>query len=69
MNHEQVVLRELKRHKKGITQLDMIKHGVLRLGARIWDLRGRGFDILSETEESTNQYGHRVRYARYRLVR
>lgn len=69
MNQEQVVLRELKRNKKGITQLDMIRHGILRLGARIWDLRGRGYDILTDHEESTNQYGHRVRYARYRLVR
>lgn len=69
MNHETIVLRELKRNKKGITQLDMIKHGILRLGARIWDLRHKGFDISSITEEGTNQYGHRVRYARYRLVR
>jgi len=69
MNHEHIVMRELKKHKKGITQLDMIKFGILRLGARIFDLRHKGIEINSMPEESTNQYGHRVRFTRYRLVR
>ena len=69
MNHETIVMRELKRNRKGITQLDMIRYGILRLGARIWDLRHKGIEINTIPEESTNQYGHKVRFARYRLVR
>lgn len=68
MNHEQIVMRELKKNKKGITQLDMIKFGILRLGARIFDLRLKGIEINSVPEESINQYGHKVRFTRYKLV-
>lgn len=40
--------------------------GVMRLAARISDLRKKGFSIVRETETSQNRYGQLTRYARYR---
>jgi hypothetical protein len=41
--------------------------GVTRLSGRIHDLRQRGYDIESETIESENRYGDKVRYYKYFL--
>ena len=43
--------------------------GVTRLSASIYQLRRRGYKILSEREESINRYGTTVWYVRYRLLR
>ena len=52
-----------------ITPLEALADlGVMRLGARIYDLRKKGYSITRETEKSENRYGQPVRYARYRLV-
>lgn len=67
MNQETIVLRELKKRRKGISQLDMVKLGILRLGARIFELRHKGHVIETIMEQDKNQYGHDVRYARYVL--
>lgn len=37
--------------------------GCFRLGARIWDLKDEGHEIITETEENEGK-----RYARYKLV-
>lgn len=42
-------------------------YGIMRLGARIWDLKRRGYDIRTEREEGLNRYGERTAYARYRM--
>lgn len=69
MNQADIVLRELKRRtRKGITQQDMIKHGVLRLAARVQDLRDRGISIATQYETYINRHGNRVRYGRYFLA-
>jgi hypothetical protein len=68
MNQETIVLSALKtRTSKGITQADMLKHGVFRLAARINDLRSKGHDIHCQSEIGVNQYGNQVRYGRYFL--
>lgn len=52
-----------------ITPLEALADlGVMRLGARIYDLRKKGYSIIRETEKSQNRYGQPVRYARYRLA-
>jgi hypothetical protein len=38
-----------------------------RLGARIWDLKQRGFKIARVLESAENQFGQEVRFARYFL--
>ena len=39
----------------------------MRLGARVYDLRERGYNIVKDMERSVNRYGKPVSYAVYRL--
>ena len=41
--------------------------GVMRLGARIWDLRQAGYPITRRMVGSKNRYGEAVSFAEYRL--
>ena len=50
-----------------ITPLEAIRDlGIMRLGARIWELIREGWEIGRDTECSKNRYGKDTRYARYR---
>lgn len=50
-----------------ITPLQAIRDlGIMRLGARIWELVREGWTIDRDTECSKNRYGKDTRYARYR---
>ena len=50
-----------------ITPLDAMKDlGVMRLAARINDLRNRGIQITSEMVTGKNRYGRTIHYARYK---
>ena len=52
-----------------ITPLDAMREfGCMRLGARIADLKERGYHIISGRETAKNRYGKKVRYARYHLA-
>lgn len=67
MTQAERVLRHLKDYGS-ITPVEALaEYGVMRLGARIWDLKHEGHDIVTEREESRNRYGERTAYARYRL--
>ena len=51
-----------------ITPLDaMREYGVMRLAARISDLRRDGWPIVNETKSAKNRFGKDVRFASYRL--
>ena len=51
-----------------ITPLEaMEEYGIMRLGARIYDLKRAGVQIISEMETAPNRDGKSVSYARYRL--
>ena len=51
-----------------ITPIEALKDlGVMRLGARIFDLEQQGFEILHERESGRNRYGEKTSYRRYRL--
>ena len=50
-----------------ITQLEAMELGVMRLGARIWDIKESGIGIITETVTGKNRDGEPTRYARYRL--
>ena len=61
-----IVLNHLKQHRS-ITSWEAIqKYRITRLSARIFNLRDKGYDIISiyETNEETG-----TRYARYTLLR
>jgi len=50
-----------------ITPLEAMRDlGIMRLGARIWEMIRAGEPIIRETEVSQNRYGQTTRYARYR---
>lgn len=50
-----------------ITPLEAMQDlGIMRLGARIWEMIRAGEPIIRETEVSQNRYGQTTRYARYR---
>ena len=50
-----------------ITPLDGFEMGITRLAARVNDMRRAGIPIITETVESVNRYGDKVRFARYRI--
>ena len=51
-----------------ITQLDAMKDlGIMRLGARVFDLKERGYNIQTVMVEDLNRFGEPTRYARYYL--
>jgi hypothetical protein len=63
-----MVLEHLKTYGS-ITPLEAQElYGIMRLGARIWDLRhDSGVKIKKETKRSKNRYGASVHFASYRL--
>ena len=69
MTQTEQVLRHLQDYGS-ITPVEaMAEYGIMRLGARIWDLKHDGHNIVTERETSVNRYGERTAYARYRFVR
>ena len=67
MTQNSMILDYLERNGS-ITQAEAINQfGCYRLGARIWELKERGFQIIRHMEEGTNRFGSRTRYARYSL--
>ena len=42
-------------------------YGIMRLGARIWDLKRVGCKIRRETVQDVNRFGEPVRFTRYSL--
>ena len=68
MTQTQRVLWYMMRHGE-ITQLDATGHlGIMRLGARIYDLRRQGHQIKDEWVDVRNRFGEKVRVKRYRLL-
>ena len=61
------VLNHLRSRGKLTQRQAMREYGIMRLGARIYDLRERGYNIVKDMEISKNRYGKRVCYAAYRL--
>ena len=69
MRQKDRILRHLL-DQGSITQWEAIRdYGIMRLGAKIWDLKRDGHNITSERETGVNRYGEKTTYTRYRLVR
>jgi hypothetical protein len=64
-----VVLNHLK-YRGGLTAIEAVKiYGIMRLAARIADLRDSGINIRTERVSITNDKGKEVmHFARYHLV-
>ena len=61
------ILEHLKTHGS-ISPLEaMAEYGCMRLASRISDLKGQGYNIISERGTSKNRNGETVHFAVYRL--
>ena len=66
-NQKKKIIDYLKKNKI-ITPVDaMFDLGIMRLAARMSDLKKDGYNIQMEMETGKNRYGEPVRYARYSL--
>lgn len=67
MTQNERLLRHLTDYGS-ITPVEALSdYGIMRLGARIYDLKREGHVITCELVEGRNRYGERTRYARYRM--
>lgn len=63
-----LILSHLREHGS-ITPLEaMREYGIMRLGARVWDLKKQGYNIEKTMESGLNRYGESTTYARYTLT-
>ena len=54
----------------GITSWEAMRNlGVMRLEARIFELKSMGFEIADRWIDDINRYGEKVRYKRYIILR
>lgn len=67
-NATMAVLNYLKKHKRGITQMQCINmFGNTRLSAIIFNLKRKGYNIERIDEEHVTRYGIKTRVGRYVL--
>ena len=45
----------------------MAQYGIMRLGARIWDLRHQGYNITAQLVHGKNRHGEPTRWSSYKL--
>lgn len=59
------ILRHLKDYGYIEPMTAISDYGITRLGARIWDLKKRGYLIETEMVMARNRYGEPTHYAKY----
>ena len=68
MTQNDTILRHLEQHGE-ITPLDALRlYGIMRLGARIYDLREKGYIIGRTLDRGTKSNGEPTHWARYVLL-
>lgn len=68
MNQNERILEHLKKHGSITPKEANAEYGIMRLGARIHDLKKMGHAILTTNEKALNKYGEKIHYARYKLM-
>lgn len=69
MTQNEAVLRHLL-DNGGITSLEaMNKYGIMRLGARVYDLKKQGYPIKTFLRVGKSRNGESMVYAEYRMER
>ena len=67
MTQSEKILRHLQDVGE-ITPMDAIKqYGIMRLGARVWELKHNGYPIETHIATGKNRYGETTHWAVYRL--
>ena len=61
------ILRHMKDYGSISSLEAMTEYGIMRLASRIADLKGQGYEIVSERGSSKNRYGETTSYSVYRL--
>ena len=67
MNQTERLLNFLERNQHIDPMMAWVQLGIYRLGARVYDLRHLGHNILSTRITIRNQFGEKVRVASYTL--
>ena len=69
MSQNLMVLHHMETEGSITPKEAMDEYGIMRMGARIYDLKQAGYKVnrIMVTEE--NRFGHEVRFARYYLGR
>lgn len=69
MTQQEMVLKHLK-EQRTITPLEALReYGCYRLAAVVFNLKRKGHEIVSTTEESIGRFGNKVRFAKYTLIK
>lgn len=69
MTQNERILNHLQKHGSISSKEAADEYGVMRLGARIYDLKKEGHSIVKTSEKAVNRFGEKVHYARYRMVK
>lgn len=68
MNQQKRILEYMNTHGV-ITAAEAFQNlGVMRLSARIKEMRQDGVDIITQRMEGRNRYGETIHYTRYKAV-
>lgn len=65
MNQNQRILNHLVRYGTITPRQALDMYGVMRLGARIYELKRLGYNITKTMEKGKNRYGEQTNFARY----
>ena len=68
MTQNETVLRHLREHGSLTTLEAMQQYGIMRLSARIHDLRDQGIRIACVMTQSRNRWGEKTTYAKYIIM-
>ena len=69
MNQTEVILEHMRRYGSITPAEAYDSYGIMRLGARIWDLKHDGVGIIAEREDGLNRLGKRCHWNKYSLRR
>ena len=68
MTQNERLLKYLKVHRSIDPMAAWSSLGIYRLGARVWDLKRMGYNIITTTKKVKNQFGEDCRVAKYVLM-
>lgn len=61
------VLKHIQQYGTITTKQAYDLYGITRLGARIYDLKNQGYDIVADSVPVKNRFGEKAHVARYKL--
>ena len=66
MKQKERIIEYLKKHGS-ITSMEAMRElGIMRLGARMFEI-AEDYEVIRETEMAKNRYGEKTYYTRYKL--